>query len=260
MFTFNNKVTPINYLSEESQKSKIRFAFCATKNNSYYYNTTSWVKCRDFLNDVLFFQKHTTTTKENTSVNIYGFTYKATVDKSTDIIALISHDIQDLKNIKTSVIQILNKLEKQIYPTYEQTETYLDNEKYTNIPVLIVKPSPIWFTNTYTFSLFTCLLRLFTYEKLDKNIWRSIFLYNEKESTNDTYLVKMFEKKSDILNTILLNLTEIPDTSCEVSDDVYYIHEKLGIICGIYNPTVLSRINLLENKPCPQDVKDVILF
>ncbi len=259
MFIFNNKVQSIETLSEDSQKSTIRFAFCSHK-NSAYTNITAWVKCRDFLNDTFFVQNHTNITKEPAEIYVYGFKYKATIEKTLNTLAIIAPDILELKRIRLEITKIINTLEKHIYPNYQPTSTLFDCEKHTNLPVLIVKPCSIWFTNTYTFSLFTGLLRFFTYEKLNNNIWISMTKNRMKENTNDTSLVQLLEKKAELMNAFLLNLTEIPSTECDMSDNNHFIHDSLGIISGIYNTKFAEKLKSLETKPCHQDVKDVILF
>ena len=259
MFIFNNKVQSIETLSEDPQKSTIRFAFCSHK-NSAYTNITAWVKCRDFLNDTFFVQNHTNITKEPAEIYVYGFKYKATIEKTLNTLAIIAHDILELKRIRLEITKIINTLEKHIYPNYQPTSTLFDCEKHTNLPVLIVKPCSIWFTNTYTFSLFTGLLRFFTYEKLNNNIWISMTKNRMKENTNDTSLVQSLEKKAELMNAFLLNLTEIPSTERDMSDNNHFIHDSLGIISGIYNTKVAEKLKSLETKPCHQDVKDVILF
>lgn len=259
MFIFNNKVQSIETLLEDSQKSTIRFAFCSHK-NSAYTNITVWVKCRDFLNDTFFVQNHTNITKEPAEIYVYGFKYKATIEKTLNTLAIIAHDILELKRIRLEITKIINTLEKHIYPNYQPTSTLFDCEKHTNLPVLIVKPCSIWFTNTYTFSLFTGLLRFFTYEKLNNNIWISMTKNRMKENTNDTSLVQSLEKKAELINSFLLNLTEVPNTEREMSDNNHFIHDSLGIISGIYSTKVAAKLKSLETKPCHQDVKNVILF
>jgi hypothetical protein len=259
MFIFNNKVQSIEALSEDSQKSTIRFAFCSHK-NLVYTNITAWVKCRDFLNDTFFVQNHTNITKEPAEIYVFGFKYKATIEKTLNTLAIIAHDRLELNRIKLEITKIINTLEKHIYPNYQPTSTLFDFEKHTNLPVLIVKPSIIWLTNTYTFSLFTGLLRFFTYEKLDNNIWMSMTKTRMRENTNDTSLVQLLEKKAELINAFLLNLTEVPNTKCDMSDNNHFIHDSLGIINSIYNTKVAEKLKSLETKPCHQDVKDVILF
>ena len=144
-----------------------------------------------------------------------------------------------------------------MYPNKNRTSYAMQKEQYTNLPVLVIHPSSIWLKNTYTLSLFTLFIRLFTYEQPDKNIWRSILNYSN--NTNDTYMVKSLEKKSDIINSILLNLTETPDPVYP-DTSIYTIHDKSGILSATYNKEFTNIIEKWENKECPQDVKDVILF
>ena len=261
MFTFNKNVTAIYNLSEEEQEKKIRFAFCRAKNMypEYYYNTTAWVMCRDFLNDVHYTQSYTQETKQSKHVEIYGFHYTSTIFKKADTLAIISNDVADLNKIQMGIKNIINKLEIQMYPNKNRTFYSIHNEKYTDLPVLVIKPSPIWLKNTYTLSLFTLFIRLFTYEQSDQNIWKSIIAYSRDHRTNDTYMVKSLQKKSDIINKILLNLTETPDP-VYTDTNIYTIHGNSGIIAATYNKELRNIIEKWENKECPQDVKDVILF
>ena len=259
MFTFNKNVTAINNLSEEGQAKKIRFAFCQAKNtdSTFYYNTTAWVMCRDFLNDVHYAQSCTNENKQSKNVEIYGFHYTSTIFKKTDTLAIISSTVENLNMIQIGLKKIANKLEIQMYPNKNKTFSTIHDEQHTNLPVLVIHPSPIWLKNTYTLSLFTLFLRLFTYEQLDKNIWRSILHHNN--NTNDTYMVRSLEKKHNLINKILLNLTEIPNPVFP-DTNIYTIHDKSGILAATYSKEFRDIIEKWEEKECPQDVKDVILF
>lgn len=261
MFTFNKNVTSIDNLSEDVQAKKIRFAFCQAKNMypEYYYNTTAWVMCRDLLNDVHYTQSYTQENKQSKHVEIYGFHYTSTIFKKADTLAIISNDVADLNKIQMGIKNIINKLEIQMYPNKNRTFYSIQNEEYTDLPVLVIHISSIWLKNTYTLSLFTLFIRLFTYEQSDKNIWKSIITYSQSRGTNDTYMVQALQKKSDIINKILLNLTETPDPV--YSDTyIYTIHDKSGILSATYSKEFTDIIEKWENKECPQDVKDVILF
>ena len=259
MFTFNKNVTAIHNLSEDGQAKKIRFAFCKTKNtdSELYYNTTAWVMCRDFLNDVHYAHSYTQEHKQPKCIEIYGFYYKSIISNKADTLAIISWDKADLNMIQEGIKNIINKLEIQIYPNKNRTFYHIHYEQYTNLPVLVIQPSPIWLKNTYTLSLFTLLIRLFTYEQLDQNIWRSILYHSN--NTNDTYMVKSLQKKSGIINSILLNLTETPNPVYQ-DTNIYTIHDKSGILSATYNKEFTNIIEKWEIKECPQDVKDVILF
>jgi hypothetical protein len=259
MFTFNKNVTAIDNLSEEEQAKNIRFAFCQAKNNGYYYNTTAWVMCRDFLNDVHYTHSYTQENKQSIHVEIYGFHYTSTIFKKANILAIISNDVADLNKIQMGIKNIINKLEIQMYPNKNRTFYSIQNEKYTDLPVLLIHPSSIWLKNTYTLSLFTLFIRLFTYEQADKNIWKSIITYSKCYSTNDTYMVHSLQKKSEIINSILLNLTETPNPVYP-DTNIYTIHDKSGILSATYNKEFTNIIKKWVNKECPQDVKDVILF
>ncbi len=259
MFTFNKSVTAISDLSEEGQAKNIRFAFCQTKNSDpeNYYNTTAWVMCRDFLNDIHYAHSHTKESKLSKSIEIYGFHYTSSIFKKADTLAIISNDVANLNKIQMGLKNITNRLEIQMYPNKNRTVYSIQDEQYTNLPVLVVHPSPIWLKNTYTLSLFTLFLRLFTYDQPDKNIWRSILYHSN--NTNDTYMVRSLEKKSDIINQILLNLTETPNP-IYTDTSIYTIHDKSGILSATYNKEFTNIIEKWEIKECPQDVKDVILF
>jgi hypothetical protein len=215
--------------------------------------------CRDFLNDVHYTHSYTQENKQSIHVEIYGFHYTSTIFKKADTLAIISNDVADLNKIQMGIKNIINKLEIQMYPNKNRTFYSIQNEKYTNLPVLVIHPSPIWLKNTYTLSLFTLFLRLFTYEQADKNIWKSIITYSKCYSTNDTYMVHSLQKKSEIINSILLNLTETPNPVYP-DTNIYTIHDKSGILSATYNKEFTNIIKKWVNKECPQDVKDVILF
>lgn len=266
MFIFNSKVKPASVLIEDEQHKKIRYAFSKKDKHFCYTNITSWVKCRDFLNDAFFVQRVSEKIKESLNFTVYGFSYNTDPENVMDHIAIISQDYDDLSKIKQGIHRIMNPLEVSIYPTYTKTACFFSKETYTCLPVLIIQISPIWLTNTYTLSLFTLLLRLFTYPTQTINIWKNILTHQEE--TNDVYLIKNLETRKVLINKLLLNLnnSEMPETIDykeieDLHEESHYIHENLGILSGVYNQELKIYLNNhTGNTACPQDVKNVILF
>lgn len=266
MFIFNTEVVKPNQLSEENQYINIRYAFSKKVKYDHYTNITSWVKCRDFLNDAFFIQRTFEQDKLCFDGQIHGFVYKANLKNAMDNISIISKDTNNLHAIDKGIITIINTLETSIYPLYKKTTSCINNNDLTDLPVLVIEICPIWLTNTYTLSLFTLLLRLFTYPKKNINVWHNILTH--PENTNDVYLVKTLRDKKVLINKLLLNLndSEMPkafdnENIQDILDDCYCMHERLGILSGVYN----SKLNTYLNNhsgviECPPDVRDVILF
>jgi len=266
MFIFNTKVAKPHQLMEENQYINIRYAFSKKVKSDHYTNITSWVKCRDFLNDAFFIQR--SFEQYNTCFNgrIYGFAYKENLENTIDNISIISEDTNNLHAIDKGIITIINTLETSIYPLYKKTTSCINNNDLTDLPVLVIEICPVWLTNTYTLSLFTLLLRLFTYPKKNINIWQNILTH--PKNTNDVYLIKSLESKNVLINKLLLNLNDsnMPkafenENIQDILDDPYYMHEHLGILNAVYN----SKLNTYLNNhsgviECPPDVRDVILF
>jgi len=266
MFIFNTKVAKPHQLMEENQYINIRYAFSKKVKSTHYTNITSWVKCRDFLNDAFFIQR--SFEQYNTCFNgrIYGFAYKENLENTIDNISIISEDTNNLHAIDKGIITIINTLETSIYPLYKKTTSCIHNNDLTDLPVLVIEICPVWLTNTYTLSLFTLLLRLFTYPKRDINIWQNILTH--PENTNDVYLVKTLRDKKVSINQLLLNLNDskMPkafdnENIQDILDDCYRMHERLGILSGVYDIRLRNYLNnKMKDIECPPDVRDVILF
>lgn len=266
MFIINTEVNPPYNLIEDHQYKEIRYAFSTETRNYHYTNITSWVKCRDFLNDAFFIQQLSEKNKTPIDFEVYGFKYRSNLEITLNRISIISENSVDLFNIHSGIYTIINLLETSVYPTHKKTTVFNDINDLTGLPVLTINISPIWLTNTYTLSLFTLLLRLFTYTKQNINVWQSILTYSE--TTGDTNLVWTLKLKKLIVNQLLLNLTdkEMPGpfdswSVEEIQDNRFHIHEQLGILSGVYDTRFCYYIkNKSKVITCPQDVKDVILF
>jgi len=266
MFFFNTEVVKPNQLIEDNQYINIRYAFSKQVDSTHYTNITSWVKCRDFLTDAFFIQHSFEQYKTCFNRQIYGFVYKENLENGMDNISIISEDINNLHGIQQGIITIINTLETSIYPLYKKTTSCIHNNNLTDLPVLVIEICPIWLTNTYTLSLFTLLLRLFTYPKKDINIWQNILTH--PEDTNDVYLVKTLRDKKVLINKLLLNLNDskMPkafdnESIQDIFDNCYCMHENLGILSGVYDIRLRNYLNnKMKDIECPPDVRDVILF
>lgn len=266
MFIFNTKVNPYHRLIEEYQYKKIRFAFCEKEKADHYTNITSWVQCRDFLNDAFFIQQLSEKEKTPFNFEVHGFQYKCILGTILNKISVISPHHEDLFNIGSGICNIINPLETNVYPAYKKTGSFLNKNDLTGLPVLTILISPIWLTNTYTLSLFTLLLRLFTYTKQNINVWDNILTYSK--FTVDRNLVQNLKQKELTVNQLLLNLTDekmpgpFDDWDLdEILEDQQTTHEKLGILNGVYNNRLGNYLNSkTKDMECPPDVRAVILF
>lgn len=139
-----------NSLSEIYQKSTSIFAFVKKVDDDKYVQCTQYVKCRDFLNDVIrgILQK--------SPISIYGFKYNSEIDPVIDMenISLLYKDPKkDVEPAVIKAIKIINYYESVIKENYS---SYILVDKNT----AIITGPKIWLRSQVLTSLYTLLFRL----------------------------------------------------------------------------------------------------
>ena len=139
-----------NSLVEIYQKSTSIFAFVKKVDDDKYVQCTQYVKCRDFLNDVIrgILQK--------SPISIYGFKYNSEIDPVIDMenISLLYKDPnKDVEPAVIKAIKIINYYESVIKENYS---SYILVDKNT----AIITGPKIWLRSQVLTSLYTLLFRL----------------------------------------------------------------------------------------------------
>ncbi|MCK9338168.1 MAG: hypothetical protein M0P43_10080 [Arcobacteraceae bacterium] len=139
-----------NSLVEIYQKSTSIFAFVKKVDDDKYVQCTQYVKCRDFLNDVIrgILQK--------SPISIYGFKYNSEIDPVIDMenISLLYKDPKkDVELAVIKAIKIINYYESVIKENYS---SYILVDKNT----AIITGPKIWLRSQVLTSLYTLLFRL----------------------------------------------------------------------------------------------------
>lgn len=139
-----------NSLSEIYQKSTSIFAFVKKVDDDKYIQCTQYVKCRDFLNDVIrgILQK--------SPISIYGFKYNPETDPPIDMenISLLYKDPnKDVEPAVLKAIKIINYYESVLKENYS---SYILVDKNT----AIITGPKIWLRSQVLTSLYTLLFRV----------------------------------------------------------------------------------------------------
>lgn len=247
-------------LSEEDQNIKTKFFLVNKIKENTFNKITPYIKCRDFLNDVLYCITF------NTDFFIYGFEFKQTkeqIKKENLYLSLkfISH--KAIKDFKEN-FHYLNKFESLYnlsdFSTYEET-----NRK----TVLLIKHNNFWFSNTMILSLFTFILRCLSHPNITGNFWE--FIKNTKQcyiSWNDRRSI-IPSKESEYITEIpnlryfILYLNKISSHYEQKKYNCKYdIHNYSGFLSYLRstnNTSPLTKI-IKDTPQCQEDVKDVIPY
>ena len=256
LYTTKNKK-----LAEEDQYIKTKFFIVNKLEENLYEKKTPNILCRDFLNDVLYCITF------NTNINIYSFSYnqeKENLDKENIYLCLKFASKKQKENFIFN-FKFLTKLESfynlKTFTSYEDTDKFL---------TLLIKHSPIWFSNTMSLSFFTFILRCFCYPKCKENFWEFI--------KNSTYRYKLWNGKYNTINTpeavilqehinfnkFILNFININSNYKQVLFNTEYaIHNRSGFLSHLrnleYNNNPLIT-TIKDTTQCQEDVMDAIPY
>jgi len=245
-------------LSEEDQNIKTKFFLVNKIKENTFNKITPYIKCRDFLNDVLYCITF------NTNINVYGFKFDQINNqfkKENLYLGLKFISYKAVEDFKQN-FHYLKKFETLYdlldFSTYEET-----NRK----TVLLIKHNPFWFSNTITLSLFTFILRCFSHPSITGNFWE--FIQNTKQcykdwdgkkkiipSNESEYITNVLNLKYFITNLVKIN----KNYKQKQYDFIYEIHHYLGFFSflkELKNTNPLTTI-IKDNPPCQEDVLDVI--
>lgn len=209
------------FLTEIRQPNPIRFAF-GCKEDDIYSNTIPFIKCRDYLSDVLFCYKN------NVSLPpIYGF--KANPQQIADNILLI----KNVKDIFLLNLKHLHEMEEKWGITKTEV-VVLDNED-----CLALHFDPIYLSNTVLLAYYTTYIRLMTYVKVESDVVETVSLYLKtinNSNTDQNYLI-YYQCKDKFKNLnikkLMVNCNNVLTSN---SDNINSIHDTSGIYTYLQFP------------------------
>lgn len=243
-------------LEEEEQNIKTKFFFVEKLEDSTYNQITPYIKCRDFLNDVLYCVIF------NTKISVYGFKYESNnTQKDTLFLSLKFRSKKEVEEFKENFHYLLK------FETLYKFSTYTTYEETDRSTVLLIKHNPFWFSNTLTLSFFTFILRCLSHPNITGNFWNFIVNTYQLYKNWDDVVTKVPSKESRYIKDQLLlsyfvkNLPQISSTYIQKEySDRYDIHNFGGFLCYLNqasNTYPLTTI-IKDNPPCQEDVLDVI--
>ncbi|HMU97839.1 MAG TPA: hypothetical protein PLJ37_10285 [Chitinophagales bacterium] len=156
---FTNKQ---NDLSEIFQNKEILFSFAAKENNNTFVTLSKPAKCRDFMNDVIYINKHHT---EINKTNIYGFNYNYNVnphmDDKNSIYYIDFKNNREFQNF-TQQVDRLQTIEKEL--GLQQCEILKTENPFD----IILIADKIWTEKILLNNIYTYLIKCLSYTITNK--------------------------------------------------------------------------------------------
>lgn len=222
------KKSPDAHLSEIGQSLNVKFSFATIdKTKKEVLRLHDWVKCRDFLGDVLFANAAKITTA------IYGFVVNPELVKIAARNTIMVVQFPDttskqafLANYEAIIhpIEQANKLKK--LSTVEETD---------DKNVLVVVADKFWQQAIWLISLYSYLLKSSCYKYKNVVQWRDEIV--TRGVTETSYMKKVYpywEKVIDKLHTIWFKDKE-PTGVLKEEKQIYDVHNNCGFVAVIGN-------------------------
>ena len=225
-----------------------------------------YVKCRDFLNDVLIFSIYIKKDIER----IYGFSLeinKNPIDWENPQL-LIKYEDEDELNLFIKNLHYLHQFED----FYEISKTSVESTNFKK--TILISFSSFWVSNTLSLSFYTYILRCLSYP-LEGNFWKFINNYEiiKKDWQGRSYNEinpegRLIEDISpNALSFFIQNLPQIAEQNHNYDyldwhinyDNKYSIHDQAGFVSFLLHhyKTIFNNIDNKNNKICPADVEVV---
>ena len=225
-----------------------------------------YVKCRDFLNDVLIFSTYIKKDIER----IYGFSLeinKNLIDWGNPQL-LIKYEKTEELDLFIKNLHYLHQFED----FYEISKTSVERTNYKK--TILISFSSFWVSNTLSLSFYTYILRCLSYP-LEGNFWKFINNYEitKEDWKGKSYLTLNPEGRliediiPDKLSFFIQNLPQIVEQNHNYdylhyyinNDNKYSIHDQAGFVSFLLNHyiTIFNNIDNKNNKICPADVEVV---
>ena len=208
------------YLSEIEQSLPLRFSFAHWDEKDEVEQLHDWVRCRDFLGDVLWANKY------KNEVSIYKFKFNPKETKiNPDRLEMLIKFVKGTKNNFKNQIHLLNTIEEKngFAPTcfYEIDQSHR-----------LIVADKIWQSSVFMISLYTYLLKCICYTlKEEGNIFSGFTLH----TTEGGY----YSRINPAIHQILPHLQQIANKikyvtgfphETELNNISYEIHNNCGFV------------------------------
>ena len=171
--------------SEESQDVNTRFSLLNKIDKSTFQELCGPVKCRDFFGEALVSSKI-----EYILPSIYGFKVDEFWKLRSPYIYLY-FDVN--KDNFLNKVHILNDIEREHFKSKMLTRFFVVDEER-----LVIKVCPVWVKSPILLSLFTFIVRLFTYSSSSFNNLEELLNYCKLNTEKDGDYIKNIQKYIDI--------------------------------------------------------------
>lgn len=227
-----------NDLGEISQTINIKYAFLTEQNEQ----THPFVKCRDFLHDVLY------AIHGNRAVGIYGFGYNTKTNPLIDLnnirLLVTYQNEKQAEEWSKKAINVLNIFEE----TFDKKSIVEEVEDHKNMRVFI--GSREWLSTPALLSLYTLLIRLVAHNlethvpeinTMDDFIKACKMFVNSGRSSNDrTYINSIHSYLADIIKYRKQLFKEVLQEDGWYSEyfkevPTHEVHSNRGIVALCYN-------------------------
>lgn len=228
-------------LSEIYQQVGMTFAF-VSKESSKYTLAHQWVKCRDFLNDVIRYEI------TGNRISIYGFSFgkdnpRVSTEKIYIAVSMDNVDKSLFKDYIKSSIKLLRHFEREAGVSLSRSKlATVSGSKKSN--VVVICSNKMWLESPVLLSIYTLLIRLGvrkdinTYDK--ESLLSSLAQVNPNGDNDSKYLSKIHTKLHYII-TNAAKLFSSPDRDFYRRKDIdlHSFHNYCGVVsvCDDYSPS-----------------------
>jgi len=254
------------FLNEDYQPTGMKFSFYTEKDNKLT-QCHEWVKCKDYLHDVI----RTSLTGEDTK--IYGFQFSKENNPCIDLTKtrmLVSWaGFKDANLVEPSLIngvKLLNHLEKIANVKLSKFEKVMGDKENSFYHVWAIESPKFWMTHPHLISLYSFLLRLgdkkleFTDEKsFDEGINELFIKYKNQPEKDVDYLIEIYENmhnsitKKEILSNVNKNGFSVMYSELM---SINAFHNRSGIVSTCQGITGSENLNLLVKKHFKKHFKE----
>lgn len=205
------------HLQEINQTIPMLFSFASVDGETITRKHT-YVKCRDFLGDVVWWNAYENVWK------IYGF--ESNFPLETDTVLIIKFpSIKEKTHFLENVSNILNSIEKQ---NNLSCSKILDVSK---LEVVIISDG-FWQQTIQAISFFSFLLKCCAYKYKDKDLW--IEELKARSGVESQYIrtvtVEKIKKLTENFTKVMLPFVNVSGFKDEQSLDMYVVHDGCGFV------------------------------
>jgi len=220
-----------NKLVESFQANDTKFAFATENTTGDFQLIHTWVKCREYFNELLMKNYHS---DEFSFHEVHGFEYehgKFPMDLSRTILAMKFPSKESMEQF-TKNMDVIHKIEEQndlVERTVIHTVTTHDN-------TLLLIASKFWIQKALLLNIYTLILKLMCFEIKENNIAELYKTYNDLNKQAPSELSYCTQIGIPKINKLLQNLDVIALTSTKYVDGsneirpAYTIHASSGIL------------------------------